>query len=75
MKQPKGVLPMHSLPDDRFPSCPCCPKGRGLARALALGHHVRTITYVCDSCEHTWTTSDEAPQDHLLMTETGLAFY
>ena len=39
-------------------SCPDCPKGLGLARTVTIKDSQRTITYVCDTCQHTWDVTE-----------------
>ena len=45
--------------------CPSCSRGNGLARAVAVGAGLRTMTYQCADCGHTWTETDVAPDDQI----------
>ena len=43
-------------------TCPNCGERKGAARAITIKHRQRTVTYVCDRCEHHWDiTSDDPP--------------
>jgi DNA-directed RNA polymerase subunit M/transcription elongation factor TFIIS len=43
-------------------TCANCAQGTGAARAITIEDGQRTVTYVCDRCEHQWDiTTDDRP--------------
>jgi hypothetical protein len=43
-------------------TCANCAQGTGAARAITIKDGQRTVTYVCDRCEHQWDiTTDDRP--------------
>jgi V8-like Glu-specific endopeptidase len=51
------------------PSCQQCSTGRGFAHSLTLKDGVHTIGYVCDSCHHTWTSTEAVRSENQLLLE------
>jgi len=48
------VTPRPDGPPPSRPRCPHCDSGRGDARIVTHKGQTRTMTYVCDKCEHEW---------------------
>ena len=49
---------MESPNTQTRPSCPQCSAGRGFVQSMTLKDGVRTIGYVCGSCQHMWTSTE-----------------
>jgi hypothetical protein len=40
------------------PPCPLCGQGHGRPNGVLMQNHERTITFVCNACDQTWTAMD-----------------
>ena len=50
---------MDSQSGSQFtPPCPFCGHGAGRVKEVTLQHYERTVTFVCRSCDQTWTATD-----------------
>jgi hypothetical protein len=58
---------------DHQPPCPSCGANRGLPRSITLSPNERTLAYVCQGCQHTWsvTSEDSTVSSHASSEYTG----
>jgi hypothetical protein len=68
---PPATPPMSR--STKAPACPACKRGSGRICGVTVGATQRTPTYVCEDCQHGWTTTEQDPREPFFsLTRTAM---